>query len=63
MPASFGKLIYGPDGIDFDAPVVQIAGVPGQPEFHRRALREVAISDALHPPPDDPPPRVICLVR
>ena len=47
----------------FDAPVVQIAGVPGQAEFHCRALREIAIAHALHAPADDPPLCVICLVR
>lgn len=62
-PGQLRKPVYGSDGIDFDAPVVEIAGVSGQAEFHRRALREVAVADALHAPAYDPPLGVIRLVR
>ena len=51
----FGR---GADGVDFDAPVVEIAGVPGEAKFDGRALREVAVAHALHAPADEPSLRV-----
>src|SRR5664279_4824856 len=56
----FGELGYGADGVDFDAPVVEIAGVAREPEFHGGALREVAIADARHAPTDEPSLCVDC---
>src|SRR5260370_1557875 len=62
-PCQLRKLVYGSDGVDFDAPVVEIAGVPATAESHRRSLREVAIANTLHASAYDPPLCVICLVR
>ncbi len=50
----FGEFVYGADGVDFDAPVVEIAGVAGEAEIDGGALREVAIADALHAAADEP---------
>src|ERR1035437_506537 len=58
-PREFGKFGYRADGVDFDAPVVEIAGIAREPKFNGRALREVAIAHALHAPADEPSPRVI----
>src|ERR1035437_754429 len=38
----FGKLGHGADGVDLDAPVVEVAGVARQPKFNGRPLGEVA---------------------
>jgi hypothetical protein len=43
----FGELRGGADGVDFDAAVVEIAGVAGQTELGGGAFDEVAESDAL----------------
>src|SRR4051812_21324750 len=50
----FGEFGGGADGVDFDAPVVEIAGIPGEAKLDGGALGEVAIADALHAPADDP---------
>jgi hypothetical protein len=50
----FGELASGTGGVDFDAPVVEIAGVPGEAKFEGGALREVAVAHALHTPADEP---------
>ena len=43
-----GELGRGSDGVDFDAPVVEVAGVAGEAQFSGGALGEVAISDTLN---------------
>src|SRR5450759_3433411 len=55
------QLGYGADGVDFDAPVVEIAGIAREAKFHGRALREIAVADALHAPADEPSLCVICV--
>ncbi len=44
-------------GVHFDAAVVQVARPTGDAGLVRRALREVAIADALHPPGNEESPR------
>ena len=50
----FGELATGADGVDFDAAVVEIAGVAGEAEFDGGALGEVAIAYALDSARDVP---------
>src|ERR1019366_7559218 len=57
----FGELGYRADGVDLDAPVVQIAGVARQPKLHGRPLREVAVTNSLHASADEPAFGVNCL--
>ena len=57
----FAKLGYRADGVDLDAPVVQVAGVARQPKFHRRPLCEVAVANSLHASADEPAFGVNCL--
>src|SRR3954454_11892662 len=43
-----GELGCGADGVDFDAPIVEIARVAGEAELGGGVLGEVAVADALH---------------
>ena len=51
-----GEFGRGTDGVDFDAPIVEVAGVAGEPEFNGGALGEVAIADTLNAAADVPAP-------
>src|SRR5664279_4366905 len=48
------KLVDGAHGVNFDASVVEIAGIAREPEFGGGALGEVAITHALHAAADEP---------
>src|SRR3954467_5323942 len=48
------ELPFDAYGVDFDASVIQVAGVAVQAELSRRALREVSVTDALHTAADEP---------
>jgi hypothetical protein len=52
----FGELGCGADGVDFDAAIVEIAGIPGEAELDGGALGKVAIPDTLDAAADDPAP-------
>jgi hypothetical protein len=54
----FGEFGRGANGVDLDAPVVEIAGVAGEAKLYGRALREVALAHTLHAPADEPSLRV-----
>src|SRR5215472_9001967 len=45
-------------GVSFHAAIVEIADIPGQAQFQRGALREIAESHPLHSPVYKPAPRI-----
>src|ERR1043166_968325 len=49
--------------VHFDSSIVQIARVPRQPQPRRRPLRKIPESHALHPPANQPPPRLLRHLR
>ena len=51
-----GELGRWTDGVDFDAPIVEVAGVAGEAKLSGGALGEVAIADALNAAADKPAP-------
>lgn len=51
------KLLFRPDGIHFDAAVIEIAGETSEPELGGGSLREVAETHSLHAPANEPTPR------
>src|SRR5271157_552860 len=60
-PGELRQLVLGTGGINFHAPVIQIAGIPAEPQLHRGPLREVSISHALDAPAHQPPSRRLFL--
>jgi len=53
-PGELRKPLLRPNGIDFDAAVLEIAGVARQAQRLSRFLRKIAESNALHAPVDPP---------
>jgi hypothetical protein len=51
-----GELGRRTDGVDLDAPIVEVAGIPREAEFRGGALGKVAIADALDAAADKPAP-------
>jgi hypothetical protein len=52
----FGQPGRGPDGVDFDTSIVEVASVPCESEFDGGALGEVTKADTLDAAADVPAP-------